>query len=79
MAQPRLELLARHAAVLSVEVVMLCSHVIAGEVENRAAGEAATWTGRPQTERTGRERIKSRSVAIGCFMGFLDYASLRSE
>jgi hypothetical protein len=79
MARPRLELLARHAAVLFVEVVMLCSPVIPSEVENGVAGEAATWTGRPQAERTGRERIKSRSVTIGCFTGFLDYASLRSE
>src|SRR5262245_1162945 len=34
--------------------------VIPSQVENRAAGEAATWTGRPEAERTGRERIKSR-------------------
>src|SRR5262249_28126203 len=31
---------------------------IPSEVENRAAGEAATWTGRPKAKRTG-ERIKS--------------------
>ena len=29
------------------------------EVENGAAGEAATWTGRPKAERAGSERIKS--------------------
>jgi D-amino-acid oxidase len=33
--------------------------VIPREVENGAAAEAATWTGRPQAERTGSERIKS--------------------
>ncbi len=31
-------------------------------VENGAAGEAATWTGRPEAERTGSERIKSRGA-----------------
>ena len=36
--------------------------VISSEVENGAAGEAATWTGRPEAERTGSERIKSRSI-----------------
>jgi D-amino-acid oxidase len=30
-----------------------------GSIENGAAGEAATWTGRPEAERTGSERIKS--------------------
>jgi len=34
--------------------------VIPNELENGAAGEAATWTGWPQAERTGSERIKSR-------------------
>ena len=33
--------------------------VIASEVENGAAREAATYTGRPKAERTGSERIKS--------------------
>src|SRR5215475_7781122 len=33
--------------------------VIPSEVENGAAREAATWTGRPEPERTGGERIKS--------------------
>jgi len=28
-------------------------------VENGAAGEAATWTGRTEAERTGGERINS--------------------
>jgi N6-L-threonylcarbamoyladenine synthase len=37
-------------------------HVIPSEVENEAAGEAATWTGRPEVERTGGERIKSPGV-----------------
>jgi D-amino-acid oxidase len=34
-----------------------------GSVENGAAGEAATWTGRPEAERSGSERIKSREFA----------------
>jgi cysteine desulfurase len=34
--------------------------VIPSEVENGAAGKAATWTGRPEAERTGSERIKPR-------------------
>src|SRR4051812_39698577 len=36
--------------------------VIPSEVENGAAGEAATSTGRPKAERTGSERIKSLIV-----------------
>jgi D-amino-acid oxidase len=40
------------------------SVVIPNEVENGAAGEAATWTGRPETERTGSERIKSRCAGF---------------
>src|SRR4030095_6817552 len=32
---------------------------IPSEVENGTAGEAATWTGRPEAEPTGSERIKS--------------------
>ncbi len=32
---------------------------IPSEVENGAAGQAATWTGRPRAERAGSERIKS--------------------
>jgi hypothetical protein len=35
------------------------SFVIPSGVENGAAGEAARWTGRPEAERTGSERIKS--------------------
>jgi D-amino-acid oxidase len=38
----------------------LGASVIPSEVENGAAGEAATWTGRPEAERTGSERIKSQ-------------------
>src|SRR5262249_44264788 len=33
--------------------------VIPSEAENGATGGAATWTGRPEAERTGSERIKS--------------------
>ena len=39
--------------------IPLGASVIPSEVENGAAGEAATWTGRPEAERTGSERIKS--------------------
>jgi D-amino-acid oxidase len=39
--------------------------VIPSEIENGAAGEAATWTGRTKAERTGGERIKSREFASG--------------
>ena len=53
--------------------------VIPSEVENGATGEAATWTGRPEAERTGSERIKSRGYTVGISTGFLDFASLRSE
>jgi len=35
---------------------------MSSEVENGAAGEAATWTGRPVAERTGRERITSLKI-----------------
>jgi hypothetical protein len=38
--------------------------VIPSGVDNGAAGEAATWTGRPKAERTGSERIKSRGIAL---------------
>src|SRR6478609_6621284 len=38
----------------------LGASVIPSEVENGAAGEAATWTGTPEAERTGSERIKSQ-------------------
>ena len=40
----------------------LAFFVIPRVVENGAAGEAATWTGRPEAERTGSERIKSLEV-----------------
>jgi D-amino-acid oxidase len=42
--------------------VPLGGRVIQSEVENGAAGEAATWTGRPEAERTGSERIKSLEI-----------------
>jgi hypothetical protein len=32
---------------------MYLHFVIPSEVENRAAGEAAKWTGRPKAERSG--------------------------
>ena len=53
--------------------------VIPSEVENGAAGEAATWTGRPEVERTGSERIKSRGIRLGQRNGILRFrfASLR--
>jgi D-amino-acid oxidase len=41
--------------------------LIPSEVENGAAGEAATWTGRPQAEQTGSERIKSPKIFKSCF------------
>ena len=44
--------------------IPLGASVIPSDVENGAAGEAATWTGRPEAERTGRERIKSRGVSF---------------
>src|ERR1051325_11475391 len=37
--------------------------VMPSEVENGATKKAARQTGRPQAERTGSERIKSRTVA----------------
>ncbi|HEY4271004.1 MAG TPA: FAD-dependent oxidoreductase [Candidatus Udaeobacter sp.] len=40
------------------------NRVIPSGVENGAAGEAATWTGRPEAERTGSERIKSRGDSV---------------
>ena len=40
------------------------SSVIPSEVENRAAGEAARWTGRPKAERVGSERIKSLDISV---------------
>ena len=38
--------------------------VVPSEVENGAAGAAATWTGRPEAERAGSERIKSRGKTL---------------
>jgi hypothetical protein len=52
--------------------------VIPSEVENGAAREVATWTGKPQAERTGSERIKSRGTTEGISMGSFDSAALRS-
>jgi len=36
--------------------------VMSSEVENGAAGETATWTGRPEAERRGSERITSLKI-----------------
>ncbi len=45
------------------ELALLClASVIPSEVENRAAGEAARWTGRAEAERVGSERIKSLDI-----------------
>src|SRR5437773_4711816 len=44
--------------------IPLGASLIPGEIENGAAGEAATWTGRPEAERTGSERIKSRCAGF---------------
>jgi hypothetical protein len=53
--------------------------VVPSEVENGVAWEAATWTGRPEAERTGSERIKSRGETDEQFRGILRlrFASLR--
>jgi hypothetical protein len=46
------------------ELALLClASVIPSEAENRAAGEAARWTGRAKAERVGSERIKSLDIA----------------
>jgi D-amino-acid oxidase len=45
--------------------IPLGASVIPSEVENGAARGAATSTGRPQAERTGGERIKSRGFTNG--------------
>jgi len=45
--------------------------VVPSEIENGAAGYAATWTGRPQAKRTGSERIKSRVEIEKLFRGIL--------
>src|SRR5204862_55761 len=44
--------------------IPLGGSAIPSEVENGAAGEAATWTGRPEAERTESERIKSRRAGF---------------
>jgi hypothetical protein len=56
---------------------MLDEHtlVIPSEVENEAAWEAATSTGRPKAERTGSERIKS---LIALYFKKLEMSRLRS-
>jgi len=59
--------------------------VIPSGAENGAAGEAATWTGRPEAERTDSERIKSREFTSGYAIKvpltdttiYLDYLSAR--
>ena len=48
--------------------------VIPSEVENGAAGEAATWTGRPEAERAGSKRIKPRGETFGNSAGSFDFA-----
>jgi D-amino-acid oxidase len=53
------------AIALGASVIPSARHAVAQrrrEVENGAAGEAATWTGWPEAERTGNERITSRAV-----------------
>ena len=46
------------------ELALLClASVIPSEVENRAAREAARWTGTPKAERVESERIKSLDIA----------------
>jgi hypothetical protein len=37
---------------------------MSSEVENRAASEAARWTGRPKAERLGHEQITSLAVVF---------------
>src|ERR1700756_33010 len=46
---------------------------MSSEVENRAAGEAARWTGRPEAERRGQERITSLDISRSD-QRFLDFA-----
>jgi len=66
--------------------IPLEAFVIPSGAENgAAAGEAATWTGRPEAERTGSERIKSREFTSGYAIKvpltdttiYLDYLSAR--
>jgi hypothetical protein len=49
---------AQHAFPFQARILVISSGA-EGAVENGAAGEAATWTGRLKAERTGSERIKS--------------------
>jgi D-amino-acid oxidase len=44
--------------------IPLAASVIPSGVENGAAGETATWTGRPKAERVGSERIKSLDISV---------------
>jgi hypothetical protein len=44
------------------------------EVENGAAGEAATCTGKPDAERSGSERIKPREGTKGNATGSFDFS-----
>ena len=57
----------------------LKSAVVASKVENGAAGEGATWTGGPEAERTGSERIKSRGKVSVSSAGSFESLSLRSK
>jgi D-amino-acid oxidase len=65
--------------------IPLGASVIPSEVEHGAAREAVTWTGRPQAERTGSERIKSREFTSGYALTvpltdttiYLDYLATR--
>src|SRR2546423_4692529 len=65
--------------------IPLEASVIPSGAENGAVGEAATWTGRPEAERTGSERIKSREFTSGYAIKvpltdttiYLDYLSAR--
>src|SRR5438270_3986250 len=43
-------------------VVPSFTPVMSSEVENGATGKPATWTGRPEAERTGSERITSLKI-----------------
>jgi D-amino-acid oxidase len=43
-------------------VVPSFTPVMSSEVENGATGKPATWTGRPEAERTGNERITSLKI-----------------
>jgi len=49
-------------------------HVIPSEVKNGAAGEAATWTGRPEAERTGVSESNPVALPYGTATGSFDFA-----